>query len=80
MVIIPGVIVGLVTGLVGIIWMIVRESHNPILAQRRLCRQASATELGQDSRLRYPGSPTGWLQSWEASCPLIYPAVVREDL
>ena len=79
LVIIQGVIVGLVTGLVGIIWMIVRESHNPILAQRRLCRQGSVTDLGQDSRLRSPGSPPGWLQSWEASRPLIYPAVIRED-
>jgi len=61
LVIIQGVIVGLVTGLVGIIWMIVRESHNSILAQRRLCRQGSVTDLGQDSRLCYPGSPPDWL-------------------
>ena len=79
LVIIQEVIVGLVTGLVGIIWMIVRDNHNPILAQRRLCRQGSTTDLGQDSRLRHPGSPTGWLQSWEASRHLTYPAVVRED-
>ena len=36
------------------------------------CRQC-ATDLGQDSRLCYPGPSTDWLRSWRASHALIYP-------